>query len=103
MMPFTLPDAQNQLSNSTEHYDRLYRYVLSLVHDIAEAEDLTQDTFLRAYQRQDSLRDPQALLAWLYRIATHICLDRLRRRVRREPLESGTDPTEVDIIDADGP
>lgn len=31
------------------HHDRIYRYVLHLVHNPAEAEDLTQDTFLRAY------------------------------------------------------
>ncbi len=102
-MPPILLDAQNRLSNSTEHYDRLYRYVLSLVHDTAEAEDLTQDTFLRAYQRQDTLRDSQAMLAWLYRIATHVCLDRLRQRVRRDPLESDTDPAEVEVIDSEGP
>ncbi len=103
MMPSTLPDPQNRLSNSTEHYDRLYRYVLSLVHDTAEAEDLTQDTFLRAYQRQDSLRDSQAMLAWLYRIATHVCLDRLRQRTRRDPLESDIDPAEVETMDTEGP
>ncbi len=99
----TSPESQNRLSNSAEHYDRIYRYVLSLVHDTAEAEDLTQDTFLRAHQCQDSLRDSQAMLAWLYRIATHICLDRLRQRVRRSPLELDTDPAEMDLIDADGP
>ncbi len=68
-----LRNKQNRLSNSTQHYDQLYRYVLSLVRDTTEAEDLTQDTFLRAYQRQDTLRDSQAMLAWLYRIATHVC------------------------------
>ncbi len=103
MKPPVLLDAQNRLSNSTEHYDRLYRYVLSLIHDTAEAEDLTQDTFLRAYQRQDSLRDSQAMLAWVYRIATHVCLDRLRQRTRRDPLESDTDPAEAEVMDIEGP
>src|SRR5512141_3245389 len=103
MMPSTFPDTQNRLGNCTEHYDRLYRYVLSLVHDTAEAEDLTQDTFLRAYQRQDSLRESQALLAWLYRIATPVRLDRPRQRTRRDPLESDTDPAEVESIDSEGP
>ena len=42
------------------HYDRIYRYVLRMVHDPAEAEDLTQETFLRAHRAGDSLRDPQA-------------------------------------------
>jgi RNA polymerase sigma-70 factor (ECF subfamily) len=63
-------------------HDRIYRYILRLVRDSAEAEDLTQETFLRAHLRQESLRDPQAVRTWLYRIATHICLDRLRQRAR---------------------
>ncbi len=62
------------------YHARIYRYVLRLVKDPAEAEDLTQDTFLRAYRRGDSLRDPEAVRGWLYRIATHVCLDRLRQR-----------------------
>lgn len=61
------------------HHDRIYRYVLHLVKNPAEAEDLTQDTFLRAHRRLDSLRDPQAVRGWLYRIATHVALDRLRQ------------------------
>ena len=60
--------------------DRIYRYVLGMVRNPAEAEELTQETFLRAYRRRDSLRDPNAVRGWFYRIATHVCLDRLRRR-----------------------
>jgi RNA polymerase sigma-70 factor (ECF subfamily) len=62
------------------YHDRIYRYVLSLVKNPAEAEDLTQDAFLHAYRHGDSLRDPEAVRGWLYRIATHVCLDRLRQR-----------------------
>ncbi len=69
------------------YHDRIYRYVLSLVHDPSEAEDLTQDTFLRAYSHRDSLRDPNAVRGWLYRIATHACLDRLRQRVAHRSVE----------------
>jgi RNA polymerase sigma-70 factor (ECF subfamily) len=61
------------------YHDRIYRYVLGIVRNPAEAEDLTQDTFLRAYRYGDSLRDPDAVRGWLYRIATHACLDRLRQ------------------------
>ena len=65
----------------SSYHDRIYRYLLSLIHDPTEAEDLTQDTFLRAYSHRDSLRDPNAVRGWLYRIGTHVCLDRLRQRV----------------------
>jgi RNA polymerase sigma-70 factor, ECF subfamily len=70
------------------HHDRIRRYVLGMIRDPAEAEDLTQETFLRAYRRQDSLRDPDAARGWLYRIATHVCLDRLRQRAPHVSVES---------------
>ncbi len=70
------------------YHDRLYRYVLGMLHNPAEAEDLTQETFLRAYAARESLRDPNAVRGWLYRIATHICLDRLRQRVPHVSLDS---------------
>ena len=56
------------------------RHILAMVRDQTEAEDLTQDTYARALSRSDQLRDPQAALAWLYRIATTVALDRLRQR-----------------------
>ena len=80
------------------NYDRICRYISSMIHDPVEAEDLTQETFLRTFQQRDSLRNQGALLPWLYRIATNVCLDRLRQRARRAPLESETD---LDDIPAD--
>ena len=68
--------------------DRIRRYLLGMVHDPAEAEDLTQETFLRAYRRIDTLRDPDAAIGWLYRIATNVALDRLRQRVPQVAIES---------------
>jgi RNA polymerase sigma-70 factor, ECF subfamily len=56
------------------------RHIFAMVRDPAEAEELTQDTYVRAVERIGQLRDPQAALAWLYRIATTVALDRLRRR-----------------------
>ena len=59
---------------------QVQRHIQAMVRDRAEAEELTQDTYARALQRIDQLRDPQAALAWLYRIATTVSLDRLRQR-----------------------
>jgi len=56
------------------------RHLLAMVRDKPLAEELTQDTYARALERIDQLRDPQAALAWLYRIATTVTLDHLRRR-----------------------
>ena len=96
-----------EVENATDifqgDYERIFRYIMSMVHDTAEAEDLTQETFLRAYRRRDSLRDEGAQTAWLYRIATHVCLDRLRQYARRNPLESETDLDQVDVAEPDTP
>ncbi len=84
-------------------YNRIFRYILSMVQDTAEAEDLTQETFLRAYRGRDSLREEGAQITWLYRIATHVCLDRLRQYARRNPKESDADIDQVDIPEPDTP
>jgi RNA polymerase sigma-70 factor (ECF subfamily) len=84
-------------------YNRLFRYIMSMVRDTAEAEDLTQETFLRAYRARNSLQDEGAQTAWLYRIATNVCLDRLRQSARRAPMESETDLDQVEVAERDTP
>jgi RNA polymerase sigma-70 factor, ECF subfamily len=83
------------------HYARILRYVRSVVRDAAEAEDLTQETFLRAYRARNSLRDRDAMLPWLYSVATHVCLDRLRQRTRHAQARSDVDPEGVSQPDPD--
>lgn len=66
-----------------EYRPQIRRHLRAMVHDPEAAEDLTQETYSRALARLDSLRDPKAGLAWLYRIATNVALDRLRRKTPR--------------------
>ena len=73
---------------------RLHCYRLTGSLDVAE--DLVQETFLRAWRRRDTLADRDALRGWLYRIATNAFLDqRQLRRHRTLPLlvTSAADPT----------
>lgn len=77
------------------YHDRIYHYIHGMVKNPAEAEDLTQETFLRAYRHGDSLRDPEAVRGWLYRIATHACLDRLRQR--KPPISLDSEQSETHI------
>jgi len=77
-----------------QYRDRIHGYILRLVRDRAEADDLTQETFLRAQRKLESLQDPGALSVWLYRIATNVCYDRFRQASYRQAgrsLDSAAD------------
>lgn len=79
-----------------EYRERIYRYISRMTRDPTEAEDLTQETFLRAHRSLENLKDHGSLTAWLYRIATHVCYDRFRQSSYREP------PQSLDVPSADG-
>jgi RNA polymerase sigma-70 factor (ECF subfamily) len=69
------------------HREAMVRYIRGLVRDDAEAEDLTQETLLRAYNKLSTLEDPARLVPWLYRIATNVTHDRFRQAAyRHRPL-----------------
>lgn len=85
-----------------EHRTRIYNYILGMVRDPVEADDLTQETFLRAESQHDSLREPAAAIPWLYSIATRVCLDRFRQRARKAVHESNRDPETV-LMPDEGP
>ena len=70
------------------HRRRVYSLCLRMTANTAEAEDLTQEVFLRVYRNLHTFRFDCSFHTWLYRIVTNLCLDHLRKRkVRRE--ESG--------------
>lgn len=54
-----------------------------MLGSLADAEDLTQETFLRAWKARDAFEGRASVRTWLYRIATNACLDVLARRPRR--------------------
>jgi RNA polymerase sigma-70 factor (ECF subfamily) len=60
----------------------LTRYIRYLIRDAADAEDLAQETLIRAHRQRDTLRDPAALESWLYQVATHVSIDRMRQRAK---------------------
>jgi len=82
------------------HRAAILRYVRSIVKDPAAAEDLTQETFLRAHARRASLQDESRVVSWLYRIATNICRDRFRRQKSHgKPGAADIDP--YDAVEQD--
>jgi RNA polymerase sigma-70 factor, ECF subfamily len=60
----------------------LHSYIYRLLGSHDDADDLTQEVFTRAYVAWNDLYDRDNLSSWLYRIATNLCIDQLRRRKR---------------------
>jgi RNA polymerase sigma-70 factor (ECF subfamily) len=68
-------------------YPRVYRAVVGITTGSGlDADDLTQDAFLKAYHHIDSFRGECSLYTWIYRIARNVCLDAMRRKKFRNAL-----------------
>ncbi len=70
--------------------DQLYGAALRMTRNPADAEDLVQETFLKAYAAFATFRAGTNLKAWLYRILTNTYINGYRKR-QRQPLQSPTD------------
>ncbi|NUR59830.1 MAG: RNA polymerase subunit sigma-70 [Catenulispora sp.] len=74
----------------TSHRRHLHLLCYRMVGSYDDAEDLLQETFLRAWRERESFQHRSSAKTWLHRIATNVCLDHLRRTGRRpqryEPL-----------------
>ena len=67
------------------HFDRIYRYVVFKTGDRIEAEDMTQQVFLKAYQSISgfNLKGPP-VSSWFFRIAHNLIVDHLRKKTKQE-------------------
>ena len=60
--------------------DRVYQLAVRILHDVHEAEDVTQQTFLNILEHLDDFRGDSSFAGWLFRIATNAALKVLRKR-----------------------
>lgn len=79
----------------------ILNYLHRMVGDRAVAEDLTQDTFIKAYRALPGTSPDLAFKAWIYRIATNTAISHLRRQkiVRWVPFLAGTDHASDESIE----
>lgn len=74
---------------SLEHLDPLYSAALRLTKNERDAEDLVQDTFLRAFRFFDKFERGTNMKAWLFKILTNTFINKYRRRVKERAVVEG--------------
>jgi len=95
-------DRQNRFVS--EHLRRIFVQIYHIVDNVADAQDLTQETFIKAMQHQEQLKDDQKAAHWLSRIATNTAIDFLRRNSRAtfceldEAPQSHTESPEQELL-----
>ena len=83
------------------HARRVYTVIRRLVGDDHLAEDLSQEAWIRAFEKLHLFRGDAAFGTWLYRLATNVALNRLRRSARRRPVESAAELPRVSRAEDD--
>jgi len=88
---------QNAFGNLVDAYqDRIYGYLSRMLSDPNEAEDVAQETFVRAYRSLSRFRGASSFHTWLYRIASNLAIDVARKRKRQDGATYSLDaPVEV--------
>jgi len=80
---------------AVEHLNALYGAALRLTRSPSDAEDLVQDTFLKAHRFYDRFEAGTNLKAWLFRILTNTFINKYRRRTRERDVLDGVDADPV--------
>ncbi|WP_044642146.1 RNA polymerase sigma factor [Risungbinella massiliensis] len=62
------------------HQTTIFQFVYRMVGNRADAEDLTQEIFWKAYRKLDTFEEDSSLSTWIHRIASNTCLDHLRKK-----------------------
>ncbi|KQV79912.1 RNA polymerase sigma factor RpoE [Massilia sp. Root351] len=79
---------------------RLMRLVSRIVHDPAEAEDVVQETFIKAYRAIRHFRGDSAFYTWLYRIGINTAKNFLASQSRRTPTSTENDAEQAESFDS---
>jgi RNA polymerase sigma-70 factor, ECF subfamily len=78
-----MADQANFESDAMQYASQLYSAALRMTRNPADAEDVVQETYLKAYRAYDSFQEGTNLKAWLYRILTNTYINKYRKAQRR--------------------
>ncbi|MCT8137338.1 RNA polymerase sigma factor [Anaerobacillus sp. CMMVII] len=71
---------KNEISEwYVDHSEAIFKFIVMMIHDYQKAEDLTQETFIKAYKFYDSFQHNSSPKTWLFRIAHNVTVDYLRK------------------------
>jgi RNA polymerase sigma-70 factor (ECF subfamily) len=76
------------------YHEKVYTFAWHLLQSRELAEDVTQDTFIKAWESLHSLKSNDAFQAWLHQIARRLCLDALRKRAWETAVSEFTVPVD---------
>ena len=79
----------------------VHTLVWQKIGDFHYAEEITQDTFLRAYQKLSTLRNPSQFLGWLFVIANRLCLKWLHKQKSAKQVQSLEDTPVAEVAKSD--
>jgi RNA polymerase sigma-70 factor (ECF subfamily) len=99
MMPGPDPGLEGFEQLLRETHRTVFQVAYAVLANAADAEEVTQDAFLRAYRKFSSLRDPQKFRAWVARMSWRLALNRRRanlRALQRDGAWFGSRPTPND-------
>src|SRR5437764_2632633 len=93
--------SEQQTRFVNDNMRRVFLLIYRIVGNVADAQDLTQEAFIKALQRQDQLKDLEKAAHWLSRIASNTAIDFLRRsgRVSFSELDEMPEPVAVSAME----
>lgn len=87
-----------------QYTDTVYRVALHNTDNFSDAEDVTQEVFIKLLERDKTFRDSEHLKAWLIRVTINLCRDKMKKSGREALVENvilnKTEEAETDVLQA---
>lgn len=80
-----------------KYASQVYNLAYRMIGDPDDAEDISQEVFLRVHRAIKGFRGSSSFTTWVYRVATNVCLDELKRRKRRPTVTEWSEQEEASV------